>query len=56
MQIYLLYSNPIEMFAKLVIGGHATETIKQIMTNTYNELVKDNNEVKKGFDPFARQN
>lgn len=54
MQIYLLYSNPIEMFAKLVIGGHSTETIKQIMTNTYNEMVKDNKKTKEGFDPFAR--
>lgn len=54
MQIYLLYSNPIEMFAKLVIGGHATDTIKQIMTNTYNEMVKDSKKKSDQFDPFAR--
>ena len=52
MQIYLLYSNPLEMFAKLVIGGHATETIKQIMTNTYQELQREKQQ--EGFNIFAK--
>ena len=52
MQIYLLYSNPLEMFAKLVIGGHATETIKQIMTNTYQELQRENKPER--FNIFAK--
>jgi len=50
-QVYLMYSNALEMFAKLIIGGHASETIKQILTNTYKELPTP--EKQKGFSLFG---
>jgi len=49
-QVYLMYSNPLEMFARLVIGAHASDTIKQILTKTYKELPAPE---PKGFSLFG---
>jgi len=49
-QVYLMYSNPLEMFAKLVIDGHGSDTLKQILTNTYKELPIQE---KSGFSLFG---
>jgi len=50
-QIFLLYSNSLEMFAGHVINGHSSDMLKQILTNTYKEVAEL--EPERGFDPFA---
>lgn len=53
-QIFLLYSNSLEMFAGHVIDGHSSEMLRQILTNTYKEVANKVN--KEEWNPFKALN
>lgn len=54
MQLYLMYSNPLEQYLGIVENGSAKETLKQIMIGVYKENGNVNNDNE--FNPFAIKN